>query len=509
MKKGSLIKSTAIVMGAALISRGVGFFRDILITNNFGAGVNTDAYKLAASIPDTIFMIIGLAISTAFLPMLSRIKVNKGKTEMYKFANNIINILFIISLVIFILTSIFPQNIVSMLTSEKTNLETIELTTKLTKIILVNLLFLPVNACFTAMLQIDEDFIIPSVLGLFFNLPIIIYLLLFKEFNVYGLTIANLIGNFLRLVVQVPSLYKNGYRYKLFIDLKDERVKRILILILPVVISAGANSINLVVDKNIVSGIDDGAVTTLDNAQLLITFINTMVTTSIATVVFPVISNRLSEGKHEEFLKILSKTVVYLAILLVPITAGMFVYGGDLIRIIFVHGKFTKDAAILASSAFFGYVFGIFFTGLRDILNATLFSMGLTKITARNGVIGVVINVTLSVILYKPYGVMGVALASSISMIVTSVLLLKNITKVEGQLKISILVNKLSKIIIATVIMAIAVIGMNILTGALPSIISLILGASIGVVVYFIIVYKLKIDEVNELISFAINKVKS
>ena len=69
------------------------FFRDILIANNFGATVYTDAYKISASIPDTIFMIIGLAISTSFLPMLSRVKVKKGKTEMYKFANNIINIL--------------------------------------------------------------------------------------------------------------------------------------------------------------------------------------------------------------------------------------------------------------------------------------------------------------------------------------------------------------------------------------------------------------------------------
>ena len=359
------------------------------------------------------------------------------------------------------------------------------------------------------MLQVNEDFIIPSILGLFFNLPIIIYLLLFKDFDVYGLTIANLIGNILRVVVQVPSLYKHGYRYKLFVDLKDERVKRIMILILPVVIGAGANSINLVVDKRIASGIEIGAVTTLDNAQLLITFINTMVTTSIATVIYPVLSNRISEGKHEEFLKILSKAIVYLAILLIPITAGMFLYGGDIIRIVFVRGEFTEEAAILASAAFFGYVFGIFFTGLRDILNSTLFSMGHTKITAKNGVIGVAINVILSIILSKIYGIMGVALASSIAMMVTSILLLRSITKIEGQLKISALVKKLSKIIIATLIMAVAVIGMNIITETLPSIISLAIGASIGVVVYFMIVYKLKIDEVNELISFAIKKVKS
>ncbi|MBE6049872.1 MAG: murein biosynthesis integral membrane protein MurJ [Clostridium sp.] len=508
MQKGSLIKSTAIIMFVTLISKFIGFFRDILITNNFGAGVYVDSYKIAASIPDTIFTLVGLAISTAFLPMLSKIKVEKGKDEMHKFANNIISILFILSFAIFVVASFFPEQIVALLTdSNKANPETILLTTKLARITLFNLLFLSVNACFTALLQVHEDFVIPSILGLFFNLPIILYLLIVKDFNIYGVTVANVIGNFLRVAVQVPSLISHGYIYKPFINLKDERIKKILIIILPVVVGAGANSLNMVVDKNIASGLGDGVVATLDNAQLLITFANTVFTTAITTVIYPTLVNRLNEGKNEEFIKVLSQTIVFLAIFLTPMTIGLLVYGQDIVEIVYLRGKFTVDAANLTTLALIGYSVGLFFTGVRDVLNSTLFSMGKTKITAFNGIIGVVVNVILSITLSKRLGILGVSLASSLAMVVTSILLFINIIKLQGRLNIKELSLKLIKVIIATLVMAVVVTKFSSFTSNMPKIVHIISGALIGAISYFIVIVILRLEEIKEIITMVKKKV--
>ena len=145
-----------------------------------------------------IFTLVGLAISTAFLPTLSKIKAKNGKKEMYSFANNVINILFIVSLILFIVTSIFSKEIVFIFAKGFSE-ETALLAIKLTRITLINLLFLSVNACFTSLLQVNEDFVVPSILGLFFNLPMIIYLLVFRNYDIVGLTIANVIGNFFRV----------------------------------------------------------------------------------------------------------------------------------------------------------------------------------------------------------------------------------------------------------------------------------------------------------------------
>ena len=235
MKGNKIFKAAFLVMIISILSRFLGLFRDMLVGYQFGVSIYTDAYKAAVSVPETIFTIVGLAISTVFIPMLSKVKYDKNKDEMFKFSNNIISILLVISIIIFALGFIFTNEIVSFMfdgfSKEKFTL------TVFLRITLFNLLFLSINACYTAMLQVCEDFVIPSILGMFFNAPMIIYLLCFNNISIVGLTIANVIGNFLRVAVQVPVLYKHGYRFKLFINLKDERIKKILILIIPVIIA--------------------------------------------------------------------------------------------------------------------------------------------------------------------------------------------------------------------------------------------------------------------------------
>lgn len=507
MKKGSsLIKSTFIIMIVSLISRALGFIRDMLIAKNFGAGIYTDAYNIAVSVPEIIFTLVGLAISTAFLPMLSKVKAKKGKREMYSFANNVINILFIVSLIFFMITSVFSKEIVNIFGfSEETSL----LAIKLLKITLLNLLFLSINACFTSLLQVNEDFVVPSILGLFFNLPMILYLLLFKNYDIVGLTIANVIGNFFRVAVQVPSLMKHGYAYKFLISFKDERLKEIMILIIPVIIGAGANSLNMVVDKYIASYLEVGSVSALDYAQKLIFFINTIITTSVTSVVYPLMANMRHSGDNDGFINILKKAILYLAILLIPITIGVMIFGKDIVKIVYERGKFTEHAVYITTLALLGYGLGIFFTGIRDILNSTLFSMGKTKATTINGIIGVIINIIFSVILSKYIGIMGVALASAIAMIVTSMLLFKSIIKLEKGFIIKDIIKKIGIITINSIIMGVIIIIIVIfLRSKLNSIVLLSLGTIIGSIIYFILCYLFKIQEIIEIKSLILKKIK-
>ncbi|WP_315072261.1 murein biosynthesis integral membrane protein MurJ [uncultured Clostridium sp.] len=505
-QRSTLIKSTFIIMIVSLISRFLGFIRDMLIANNFGAGVYTDAYNIAVSIPETIFTLVGLAISTAFLPMLSKIRAKKGQEEMYDFANNVINILFIISLLLFIITSIFSKEIVYIF---KFSEETRTLATGLLKITLINILFLSINACFTALLQVNEDFVIPSILGLFFNLPMILYLLLFKNYDILGLTIANVIGNFFRVAVQVPSLITHGYKYKFFISFKDSRLKEIIILIMPVIIGAGANSLNMVVDKYIASSLAAGSVSALDYAQKLIIFINTIITTSVTSVAYPLMANMRNSDDKNGFLTMLKKSIIYLAILLIPITIGIAIFSKEIVQIVYGRGKFDEYAVHITSFALLGYGFGIFFTGIRDVLNSTLFTMGKTKVTAMNGIIGVIINIIFCVILSKYMGIMGIALASVIAMIVTSILLGRSILKIEKGIIITDIIKKISLITSNSLIMGLIIISMVIyFRGKLNSLTLLLLGVSIGIIVYFILCYLFKIEEVIEMKNLVLKKIR-
>jgi putative peptidoglycan lipid II flippase len=505
-QKSSLIKSTFVIMIVSLISRFLGFARDMLIAKNFGAGVYTDAYNIAVSIPETIFTLVGLAISTAFLPMLSKVRAEKGQDEMYEFANNIINILFIISLCLFIITSVFSKEIVHILgPSEETALIAI----KLLRITLLNILFLSVNACFTALLQVNEDFVIPSILGLFFNLPMILYLLLFRNYDIAGLTIANVIGNFFRVAVQVPSLITHEYKYKLFIDLKDERLKTIMILILPVIVGAGANSLNMAVDQYIALKLPDGSVSALNYAQKLIIFINAIITTSVTSVAYPIMANMRSKGDTVGFLNTLKKSILYLAILLIPITVGVIIFSKDIITVVYARGEFTEYAIHITTLSLLGYGAGIFFTGIRDILNSTLFSSGKTKVTAINGSIGVVINIVFSIILSKYIGIMGIALASVIAMIVTSILLFISIIKLEKGFKTTDIFKKISIITINSIVMGAVLLTLLVyFKNKVNSIILLLIGTTIGMAIYLSLCYLFKIEEMIEIKELILKKIK-
>lgn len=506
--ESSLIKSTFIIMIVSVIGRAVGFIRDMLIAQGFGAGMYTDAYNIAVTIPETIFTLIGLAISTAFLPMLSKIRAKNGKKEMYDFANNVINILFMVSMLFFVVSSIFSEAIVHIL-ADGFSQEALILATRLTRITLLNILFLSINACFTSLLQVNEDFVIPSILGLFFNLPMIVYLLIFKSYDIVGLTIANVIGNFLRVAVQLPSLFSHGYRFKFFINIKDKRIHEILILIIPVVIGAGANSLNMIIDKKIASSLSVGSISALDYGQKLIVFINAIITTSIINVVYPIMANMRNNGDENGFIETVKKSIIYLAILLIPITVGILIFGREIVQIVYGRGQFDEYAVKLTSLALVGYGFGVFFTGMRDVLNSTLFSIGKTKITTFNGIVGVVFNILFNIILSKYFGIFGIAIASVISMIITSLLLFRSFIKIEHNFKVGDLISKVLVISLNSIIMGLVIILFIIfIENKLNTVTTVVLGTLIGIIIYFILGYIFKIKELMELKNIIINKIK-
>lgn len=500
MSKNKVFKATFIVMVMTILSRVIGFGRDILAAYHFGVEGSYDIYVASVAIPESVFMIVGLAISTTFIPMLSEIKHNKSKEEMFSFANNVINILSILSIFVIILGLIFTKEIINIFVPNFSN-EKMELTIFLTRITLINVIFLCINSCFASILQVCEDFIIPSLLGLFFNFPIIIYLILFKDVSIIGLAVANVLGNLLRVMVQIPSLYKQGYKIKLFVDLKDEKFKRMMKLIVPVIIGAGANSINMLVDKSVASGLVTGSMAALEYSQRIIQFANTAITTSLVSVVYPIMANRLNEGDKEGFLKYLSKSIVIICIFLVPITFGVIFLSNDIVKLIYERGKFDSNAVTLTSMALLGYSIQLPFAGIRDILNSSLFSMKKTKITALNGIIGVVINIVLSITLSKYFGVLGIAIATSISAFIIAILLLNSTRKLIGSFDVGELLLKIFKIIISSSIMIVVLYYLNKLININSSFIFILVDGTIGAIIFFVLCKVINIEEFEEVLS--------
>jgi len=165
-------------MFISLISRIIGLLRDTLIANSFGTTYQAASYVMSLQIPNILFGIIGVAITTAFIPILSETNKKSGKEEMYMFANSIMNLLLIFSVIPFVLGFLFTPTLVNILAPNFQG-RSRDLTIILTKLSVINLLFLGLNRGYTAILQSMNEFSAPALVGIVMNIPIIS--LLFKH----------------------------------------------------------------------------------------------------------------------------------------------------------------------------------------------------------------------------------------------------------------------------------------------------------------------------------------
>ena len=263
----------------------------------------------------------------------------------------------------------------------------------------------------------------------------------------------------------------------------------------------------MVVDMKVASSLGDGAVSALDFAQKIIVFANTAITTAIVSVMYPLMANKLNEGDNEGFVVYLSKSVSIIALLLIPISFGFILLNKEVISIFYERGNFTASDVGLTSLAFLGYSLVLPFTGVRDILNSSLFSMQKTKVTTMNGVIGVIVNIILSITLSKIYGVFGVAMASTISSIVTAVLLFISTRRLVGNFDVVPMIIKLLKILFAAIMMLFVLVALNNVLNLDNKIIIILVNGTAGILIYSILCKILKIEEFNEAIDMIKNKV--
>lgn len=453
MRKSSAIKSTSAIMLLMIVSKITGFLRDVLIASAFGTTYQTDAYNMALIIPSFIFSVFGAAISTTFIPILSDIYKNKGKKEMYSFSNNVMTILMIITFVLCILGICLSPILVKILAPNFTG-KTYELTVILSRIAMINLIFMSLNSGFTAILQTLEDFVGPALIGIVLNIPIIIYVLMGNDFGIYGLIGATVIGNGLQILVQVPWLIKHSYKYKVKFNINDKRLKKLLYLVIPVVIGTGVNQINSLIDKMLGSGLPEGSISALNFSSKVNGLVYSIFASAVVTVVYPMLSKEGTNHDKNKFKNYISKSISNIFLIIVPATIGMIILNKPIIEFIFMRGAFNTESVDMTAYALMFLSIGVVFYGTRDVFNRAFYSLQDTKTPMINGVLGVLINIILNLILVKYMGIGGLALATSISAAVTSILLHISLNK-----KIGSVINKKARWDIVKIIMSSIIMG--------------------------------------------------
>ncbi len=278
---GQIAKSAGLVSIAVMCSRVLGLVREQVMASLFGAGMAYDSFVVAFRIPNLLRDLFGEgALSAAFVAVFSDYDTNKGENATWQLANNVLVSIAILLSCITLLGIIFAGPLVSLIAPDFSHVAgKVELTRKLTVIMFPFLVFVSIAAVVMGILNSKGRFFVPSISSSFFNLGSIIggvslafVLPRFGYPAIAGMAIGTLIGGFLQMAGQFPSLWKTGFRFKPRMDLRDPGLRRVFLLMIPAIIGLGATQINIFVNTNFASSCAEGSVSWLNYAFRLVQF---------------------------------------------------------------------------------------------------------------------------------------------------------------------------------------------------------------------------------------------
>lgn len=510
-KTKGLATSAVALMGVTFISKILGFARDVVLASSYGAGVVSDSYLMALNIPTVVFVMISTALATSFIPMYTEINENKGKDEALKFTSNVISIVLLISLAIIALGIIFTEPLVKLFAMGFEG-ERLALTVSFTKVFMLGVGFVGITYIVKSYLEINNRFVVTGLMPLPYNILILISIIISVKYGTKVLAIGTLIALFSQLLVQLPFAFKEGFKYKPSIDLKDENLKKMALLIAPMLLGASVNQLNSLIDKNLASTLAAGSLSAMNYAYKLNIFVTGMFIASITSVVYPLFSRLTSSNNIEELKKAITTSINSVLLIIIPVSIGAFVLAEPIVQVLFERGEFSHDSTVITAGVLAAYAVGMLATGVRDVLVRVFYSLKDTKTPMRNSIICVGFNIVFNIILIKYFGVAGLALGSSLSAIVAVVFLTINLRKQIGRFNGKLMVSTFIKTMTAGAVMALAVISTYNLIVGLHQKIALFGSIGIGAIVYGVMVFVLKVDAceyVIDIIKEKINRKKA
>ena len=453
----NLIKSTGTFSFFTIISRLLGYMRDILIAVFLGAGPLADAFFVAFRIPNTFRRLFSEGtFNAAFVPSYSSIN-NKKKSE--NFANNIFSLLILglLSLVFFI--EIFMPIFVFLIAPgfEGDNSK-MELAITLTRITFPFLLFVSLASFLSAILNSHNKFAAASAAPIILNIFLILVLIFGKMLDdqlvyylSYAVTISG-ITQFIFLYFFVKKNYKPKFKFSFKIN---EKIKIFFKKLLPSIFSSGVTQINILVGT-IIASFQASAVSYLYYADRIYQINLAIAGIAIGTVILPQLSKHVQNKKKEKIHLIQNKALELSLFLSIPAAIALLIASEEIISSLFGYGSFDQESVKKSAQALFYFGLGLPAFSLIKIFSTFFFARHETKIPFYISLISVLLNIFISIIFFKEIGFLIIPMATTISSWFNAIslfIILKNKKLFNFNL---IFINRFIRILIVSFVMGIS-----------------------------------------------------
>ncbi|MBM3390761.1 MAG: murein biosynthesis integral membrane protein MurJ [Betaproteobacteria bacterium] len=363
----NLLKALATVSSMTLLSRILGFVRDFVIARSFGAGVATDAFFVAFRLPNLLRrMFAEGAFSQAFVPILAEYKNKRSPEDTRRLVDHVATLLFLALLTVTLLgIAVTPILIYISAPGFAADTAKFELTVTLTRIAFPYILFISLVSLAGGILNTWSRFAVPAFTPVLLNLSFIgmaLFAAPYFDPPVLALAWAVFIGGVLQLALQLPYLAKVGMLPRFSFSLKDEGVRRILLLMLPALLGVSVSQISLLINTIFASFLPTGSVSWLYYADRLMEFPAGLLGAALGTILLPSLSKSHADDDRGEFSALLDWGLRLTFLLTLPAALALALLAVPLLATLFNYGAFQAEDVLKTRDALVAYSVGL--TGL-------------------------------------------------------------------------------------------------------------------------------------------------
>jgi putative peptidoglycan lipid II flippase len=416
-------QAAGVVSVATLLSRVLGYVRDMVMASFFGAGLASDAFIAAFRIPNLLRRLFGEgSLSIAFVPVFSDCLTRQGKVEAERLAVSALRLLTLVLALVAALGLLLAPVIVRLLAYGFTDdPQKFALCIHLTRIMMPYIFFIGLVALCMGILNVLGHFAAPALAPTLLNVAMIGMACCFawispsQNTRVVGLALGVLLGGVLQLGLQLPFLVRRGIRFWRAAPLWHPAMKQVLLLMGPAVFGAAVYQINSLVICLLGSLLPQGSITYLYYADRLVQFPLGMFAIALATAVLPTLSRQAAQAQWDALRGTFTHAIKLIFFITLPSMVGLIVLRAPIVALLFRHGAFGDQSVRLTAEALLYYGVGLWAFSAVRILIYTFYALQDTRTPVQMAIIAIIANVVLGIVLMKPMKHNGLALALSLA----------------------------------------------------------------------------------------------
>ena len=445
-----------------LVSRLLGFLRDLVIAMQFGATAAADAFFVAFRIPNVQRKILAEgAVTAAFIPIFSEVRNKRGDREAWDMTANLFNILLTILVTSSLALAVFaPLVIMIFAPGFIDEPDKFDLTVHLTRWMAPYLLFIGLAVFFMGILNTFKVFALPAVTPALLNICMITAALLISpqlDEPILGLVFGVLAGGFLQFACQAPEVFRRGFRFMPSFNWKDTEVIRIGKLMVPAIFGLAVYELNMLVDTLLASLLPEGSISYLYFGNRLVQLPLGVFGVALGVAILPMLSEQAARKELPEMIKTLAFGIRLILFISIPATVGLILLRFPIVNTLWERGEFLRSSTEGTAIALLYYSVGLCaFCAIKVVVPA-FYSLQDTKTPAKIGVYSMILNIVLNLIFMGPLKHGGLALATSLSALFNVVLLIHYLRKRLGLMGGRKILVSTIRLAVASCIMGVAV----------------------------------------------------